>query len=41
MQEISGRPDFTGTLIVDVAVIAAFTVVALVLGAVTLRRRTV
>jgi ABC-2 type transport system permease protein len=40
MQEISGRPDFTGTLIVDVAVIAAFTVVALVLGAVTLRRRT-
>jgi len=41
MQEISARPDFTATLTLDVAVIAAFTVVALVLGAVTLRRRTV
>jgi ABC-2 type transport system permease protein len=40
MQEISTHPDFTGTLAVDVAVIAAFTVVSLVLGAVTLRRRT-
>lgn len=40
MQEISARPDFTGTLGADVAVIAAFTVAALVLGAVTLRRRT-
>ncbi|MFA1542373.1 ABC transporter permease [Actinomadura monticuli] len=41
MQEISTRPDFTATLTLDVAVIAAFTVVSLVLGAVTLRRRTV
>ena len=40
MQEISVRTDFTGTLAVDVAVIAAFAVVSLVLGAVTLRRRT-
>ncbi|GAA1794779.1 ABC transporter permease [Actinomadura chokoriensis] len=40
MQEISASPDFTGTLAVDVAVIAGFTIVALVLGAVTLRRRT-
>ncbi|MFA1549304.1 ABC transporter permease [Actinomadura chokoriensis] len=40
MQEISTRSGFTATLALDVAVIAAFTVVALVLGAVTLRRRT-
>ncbi|TDB90417.1 ABC transporter permease [Actinomadura sp. 7K534] len=40
MQEISTRTDFTATLALDVAVIAAFTVVALLLGAVTLRRRT-
>ncbi|NKZ02692.1 ABC transporter permease [Actinomadura latina] len=40
MQEISARPDFTATLTRDVAVITAFTIVALVLGAVTLRRRT-
>lgn len=39
MQEISASPDFTGTLALDVSVIAAFVVVALVLGAVTLRRR--
>ncbi|TDE28101.1 ABC transporter permease [Actinomadura sp. 6K520] len=41
MQEISSRTDFTATLALDVAVITAFTVVALLLGAVTLRRRTV
>ncbi|TDD68241.1 ABC transporter permease [Actinomadura darangshiensis] len=41
MQEISASPDFTGTLAVDVAVIAAFAVVALLAGAATLRRRTV
>ena len=40
MQEISAKPGFTGTLTTDVAVIAAFTVVALLLGAATLRRRT-
>jgi ABC-2 type transport system permease protein len=40
MQEISTRSRFTGTLATDVAVIAAFTVVALLLGAATLRRRT-
>ncbi|MFG2087903.1 MULTISPECIES: ABC transporter permease [unclassified Spirillospora] len=40
MQEISFSAEFTGTLTLDVTVIAAFTVVALVLGAVTLRRRT-
>ncbi|MFB4305523.1 ABC transporter permease [Actinomadura sp. GTD37] len=40
MQEISGSSGFTATLALDVAVIAAFTLVALVLGAVTLRRRT-
>ncbi|NDU72497.1 ABC transporter permease [Actinomadura sp. DSM 109109] len=39
MQEISASPDFTGTLAVDVSVIGAFVVVALLLGAVTLRRR--
>ncbi|MGI5419122.1 ABC transporter permease [Actinomadura luteofluorescens] len=39
MQEISASPDFTGTLAMDVSVIAAFVVVALLLGAVTLRRR--
>ncbi|MFD0685810.1 ABC transporter permease [Actinomadura fibrosa] len=40
MHEISRRPDFTGTLTVDVVVIAGFTLVALLLGAATLRRRT-
>ncbi|MFV2175109.1 ABC transporter permease [Actinomadura sp. LOL_016] len=40
MQEIAGERGFTGTLAVDVAVIAACTLVALLLGAVTLRRRT-
>lgn len=39
MQEISASPGFTGTLALDVSVIAAFVVVALLLGAVTLRRR--
>ncbi|MEU4824089.1 ABC transporter permease [Actinomadura citrea] len=39
MQEISSSPDFTGTLALDVSVIAAFVVVALLLGAATLRRR--
>ncbi|MGI5206364.1 ABC transporter permease [Spirillospora sp. CA-108201] len=39
MQEISASPGFTGTLVLDVSVIAAFVVVALLLGAVTLRRR--
>lgn len=41
MQEISAHPDFTGTLTLDVAVIAAFALIALLLGAATLRRRTV
>ncbi|SPT59999.1 ABC transporter permease [Actinomadura madurae] len=40
MREISADPDFTTTLTVDVSVIAAFVLVALLLGAVTLRRRT-
>ncbi|MFB4298072.1 ABC transporter permease [Actinomadura sp. NTSP31] len=40
MQEISTHSGFTGTLAIDVAVIAAFTLVALLLGAATLRRRT-
>ncbi|QXJ23520.1 ABC transporter permease [Actinomadura graeca] len=40
MQEISRVPDFTGTLAADVAVVAGFTFVALLLGAATLRRRT-
>jgi ABC-2 type transport system permease protein len=40
MQEISGHSGFTGTLAADIAVIAGFTVVALLLGAATLRRRT-
>ncbi|WP_242907831.1 ABC transporter permease [Actinomadura terrae] len=40
MREISAHPDFTGDLAVDIAVIAGFTIVALVLGAATLRRRT-
>ncbi|MES9538711.1 MULTISPECIES: ABC transporter permease [unclassified Actinomadura] len=39
MQQISTSPDFTGTLALDVSVMAAFVVVALLLGAVTLRRR--
>ncbi|TDC60209.1 ABC transporter permease [Actinomadura sp. GC306] len=41
MREISTRTEFTATLALDVTVIAAFTLVALLLGAVTLRRRTV
>lgn len=40
MQQIGASPDFTGTLALDVAVIVAFTVASLVLGAITLRRRT-
>ncbi|TDD82124.1 ABC transporter permease [Actinomadura rubrisoli] len=40
MQEISRSSGFTGTLTVDVTVIAGFMVVALLLGAATLRRRT-
>lgn len=40
MQEISREPGFTGTLAVDVGVIAGCTLVALLLGAATLRRRT-
>ncbi|MBT2207626.1 MULTISPECIES: ABC transporter permease [Actinomadura] len=40
MREISLHPSLTGDLAVDIAVIAGFTVVALVLGAATLRRRT-
>ncbi|MFI0371962.1 ABC transporter permease [Actinomadura sp. 1N219] len=41
MQEISAHPDVTGTLTLDIAVMAAFTLTALLLGAATLRRRTV
>lgn len=41
MREISDSPEFTGTLTLDVAVMAAFTVTALLLGAATLRRKTV
>ena len=40
MREISSTPEFSATLALDVVVIAAFTVVSLLLGAVTLRRRT-
>lgn len=40
MREIAQNPDVTGTLVRDIAVIAGFTVVALLLGAATLRRRT-
>ncbi|MEU8796240.1 ABC transporter permease [Spirillospora sp. NPDC048819] len=40
MREISFSAEVTGTLTLDVTVIAAFTMVALLLGAVTLRRRT-
>jgi ABC-2 type transport system permease protein len=40
MREIAGESGFTGTLAADVAVIAGCTVAALLLGAVTLRRRT-
>ncbi|MGP4024479.1 ABC transporter permease [Actinomadura sp. 3N407] len=40
MREISLSAEFTTTLTLDVTVIAAFTVVSLLLGAVTLRRRT-
>ncbi|WP_131739567.1 ABC transporter permease [Actinomadura roseirufa] len=39
MGEIARRPDLTGRLVADIAVIAGFTLVALVLGAATLRRR--
>ncbi|MFI0405508.1 ABC transporter permease [Actinomadura sp. 3N508] len=41
MQEISAHPEFTGTLTLDVAVMTTFTLAALLLGAATLRRRTV
>lgn len=40
MREISSTPEFSATLALDIVVIAAFTVVSLLLGAVTLRRRT-
>ncbi|MBE1531715.1 ABC transporter permease [Actinomadura algeriensis] len=40
MREIAGEGEFTGALAVDIAVVAAFTLAALLLGAVTLRRRT-
>ncbi|MGH3243137.1 MAG: ABC transporter permease [Spirillospora sp.] len=39
MKEISAHPDVTGTLTLDIAVMAAFTLTALLLGAATLRRR--
>ncbi|TDB91837.1 ABC transporter permease [Actinomadura sp. KC216] len=41
MQEISAHPEFTATLTLDVAVMTTFTLAALLLGAATLRRRTV
>ncbi|WUI00074.1 ABC transporter permease [Spirillospora sp. NBC_00431] len=41
MKEISAHPDITGTLTLDIAVMAAYTLAALLLGAATLRRRTV
>lgn len=40
MQQVSREPDVTGTLMTDIAVIAGCTLLALVLGAATLRRRT-
>ncbi len=40
MQQIAGAPQWTGAIGADVAVILAFTVAALVGGALTLRRRT-
>jgi ABC-2 type transport system permease protein len=40
MQRITGTPSWTGAISADVAVILAFTVAALVGGALTLRRRT-
>ena len=40
MREIAAESEFTGALAADVAVVAAFTLAALLLGAVTLRRRT-
>jgi ABC-2 type transport system permease protein len=40
MQQVAGEPDPTGTLLVDLAVIAGCVVLALGLGAATLRRRT-
>ncbi|WP_262401720.1 ABC transporter permease [Actinomadura sp. CNU-125] len=40
MREIAGERGFSGTLAADVAVVAGFTLAALLLGAVTLRRRT-
>ena len=39
MQEIAAHPEFTGTLTLDVAVVAAFALTALLAGAATLRRR--
>ncbi|ACY99989.1 ABC transporter permease [Thermomonospora curvata] len=40
MQEVGREPEMTGTLAVDIAVIAGCVLAALVLGAATLRRRT-
>lgn len=40
MRELTGHPGMTGTLWRDIAVIAGCTVLALLLGAATLRRRT-
>jgi ABC-2 type transport system permease protein len=40
MQQVAREPDLTGTLLVDIAVIAGCALLALGLGAATLRRRT-
>jgi ABC-2 type transport system permease protein len=40
MQEVARHPDTTGTLVVDLVVVAGFIVVALVTGSATLARRT-
>jgi ABC-2 type transport system permease protein len=40
MQELTRNTDLTGTLVRDTAVIAACTLLALILGAATLPRRT-
>ncbi|WP_067481036.1 ABC transporter permease [Actinomadura hibisca] len=40
MQEVARRPQVTGTLVTDMAIIAGCTLLALLLGAATLRRRT-
>jgi ABC-2 type transport system permease protein len=40
MRTLAARVDATGAVFADVAVITAFTLAAVVLGAVTLRRRT-